>query len=135
MTGMWLSQMACNVVLVAAIGYLWWNRRSARKEDKLTAYLNVLESRATQLDDETLRYKERCETQLKALARICESARTILERGRWQHSLYPTLEEEELKEAAQITGAETPREIPGNPPPARLDTGLDLKSLLKDQLA
>lgn len=148
MTLTWALQWAINSFLLVACMVLWLERRrglGAFAPEKLTAYLNVLEARATSLETESLRHREKVGLQLKSLHQICEQARSILERGHAQlRSLCPTSEEGELRLVAETKTVEklpSPESIPTlqelEKTQDRLtsEIGLDLKTILKDQLA
>ncbi len=143
----WTLQWTLNVFFLAAAALWWWNRRQANEKvnNRVVAYLNVLESKANQMESEADHYRQRFETQLKALLKICDQAQTILERGRIEIAQPPSREEAELRELGKHSPARLSAHSGGTIPTLlqlektreRLKTEglLDLKTVLKDQLA
>lgn len=152
MTGIWMVQLALDVALILTIMALWKPERQKKgeesaSEERIKASLNVLETRALQLEKDIQQYRKTIDEQLNALLAICDQARQILARGQTRITAFaPTLEEDELKLSSAPPSAETTSVAASHKIPTlqeleaarvrhRSDITLDLKTILKDQLA
>jgi len=145
MEWIWAVQ-ATLLALLSALAFCVWRvqRRLSRflAEDRVIAGLNILEARLQEWDAEARDRKEKAIQQLRILVRVCEKAKEILEHNQTQGASSISLEENELKAlVAEPTLPDETQSIPTlqqvEETKKRLkgDIALDLRSLLRDQLA
>lgn len=153
MTWIWIVQLALDVALILTVMALWKPERQSSSEDsasegRITASLNVLETRALQLEKDIQGYRKTIDEQLTTLLAICDQARQILDKGQARVTNFlPSLEEDELRVTPteiipapvepSITALKIPtlQELEAVRLRHRSDITLDLKTILKDQLA
>lgn len=146
MNWIWFAQLALDVGLILTVMALW--RPSPKvadeNEERVTQSLNLLESRAAQLERDMQSYRKVIDEQLNALLGVCEQARGLLDRHSMKVTAFtPSREERELKAAVHPQGQ--PEAIAAKIPTLQelerikrrhhSDITLDLKTLLRDQLA
>jgi len=141
-------------VLVFVALVLWWFERCRRlksltAEDRLREALSQWEIQVTEFKKELAEYREKVQSQVEALAKLGDEARTILVKGRHRVTAFPpSQEEEELRTlvCAKVESQVSPgvssqqkiptvKEIEQTRERLKSDIILDLKSLLKEQLA
>lgn len=153
MSWIWMAQLALDVALIFTImSLLKPDRRRATEDasdERITAALNVLETRALQLEKDIQQYRKTIDEQLAGLLGLCDQARQIIDRNQTRvTSFTPSWEEEELKgtrlvappsSAAESAAVEpkipTLQELEQTRQRHREEVALDLKTILRDQLA
>lgn len=142
----WSFQIASDLLLIG-LAIVWFRERTrlrlAHDEARAVAGLNVLEARAKGQEAEWRRLLEQVEVEFRRLQRIGDHAQRILDKTRQTLSgMAPTLEESELKAVTQgpeknvVPDAAIPslKELERTRDRLRTESGIDLKSLLKEQL-
>jgi len=146
MTGIWFAQLALDIGLIVTVMVLWRptpKKAQEETEERVTQSLNLLESRAAQLERDMQGYRKVIDEQLNALLGVCEQARTLLDKYPGRVTAFaPSREERELKAAVHPAQVETPsakiptlHELEQIKRRHHSDITLDLKTLLRDQLA
>ncbi len=147
MSWIWMAQLALDVGLIFTVMALWRpnpKKNAEEVEERIAGSLNLLESRAAQLEKEMQAHRKVIDEQLSSLLGVCEQARNLLDKSPWRvTSFTPSREERELKSLAQPD--RHPEVVPTKIPTLQeleqvkrrhhSDITLDLKTLLKDQLA
>jgi len=136
---LWIIQIGVDLILVGAILF-WLRERMIAKvhssSDKFEVAMQLLEGRAKQLEMDSLVSREKVETQLERLTKICDEASRILSRETSQEANFtPTIEEFELKSALQAPQAiPTLEQIERTEQRLKTEIQFNLRSLLSDQL-
>jgi len=146
MNWIWLAQLGLDVGLILTVMALWrpTPKVADQTEERVTQSLNLLETRAAQLERDMQSYRKVIDEQLNALLGVCEQARSLLDRQSMKVTAFsPSREERELKAAMPSNGqpeafsAKIPtlQELERIKRRHHSDITLDLKTLLRDQLA
>jgi hypothetical protein len=146
MEWIWAAQ-AATAFFVGVLGLWVWRLRCGVAQqsngERVTASLHILETRIQEWDREVQSHREKMAQELRALQRICERAKEILERGQAEGlAQSPSQEEKELKHlaldaapAAEPSAIPTLQQVEETKKRLRQHLSFDLRSLLRDQLA
>ncbi len=144
-------QLLLDMALIAALAW-WWLDRVNRTKDRVSSEqmndsVNQWEMRLRGFEEELADYRAKMQAQLAVLTKMGEEAKEILIRGRHRITAFPpSSEEEELRliagSAVTISSEDlahskipTLSEVERTRERLRSDLTVDLKTLLKDQLA
>lgn len=130
-------QVLTLVFLCALLVYVRRRRTDKEGQARLTACLNVVESRAQELERASELYRRKMEDGLKRLAGICDKASELVERGFEFSHFSPSEEERELKSIVPDARNEIPQvqEIERTRHRLREELKIERSALLRDQLA
>jgi len=163
MTWIVVLQMLVNLVLISGLVWVWNERNnqvSPAPDPELSSLKLALERRVIQAEEEIRKHGERAQEQIRHLSRIAEEASRLLKKAQTPaYNFAPSVEECELKAALTVdSGMEglrhlnheetvaSPHEQSGKSIPTlaqlertrqrlKSDISVDLRTLLKDQLA
>jgi hypothetical protein len=136
---LFLIQLGLDAIAVGAF-VVWMTTRKARaalQSAETTEEFNRISSRFKEMENEMLRYRDKMEVQLTVLKKVCDEAARIVARSHMlEFSSEPTIEETELKSAAQSNREQIPtlKQIEKTRGRLEGEIRVDLRSLLRDQL-
>lgn len=135
----WLSWGLQATTLMGLVGLLFYVRRRRQEDNqaRLTACLNVVESRAEELERASEVYRRKMEDAIKRLSNICDKAATLVDRGFEFNAFSPSEEERELKTIVPDSKDEIPsiKEIERTRHRLREELKVDKIQVLRDQLS
>lgn|SRR3989338_7131630 len=111
-------------------------RLGPEQEGRITACVNVVETRTEALERSAEIYRRKIEESLKRLNRICDRATVWLERGPEMGSLPPSSEENELRGLVPVESQEIPtlRELEQTRFRLKNELIVERSEVLRDQL-
>lgn len=155
MSWIWITQIALDLAFIFTLMALLKpdNKKAIEEstiDDKIAVALQGMENRTRQLERDILQYRKTIEEQQSALLGLYEKARQLIEQNENRLTTYsPSWEEQEFK-ATAVTVAEkaepvssassepkipTLQELEQTRERHRHEVNLDLKTILRDQLA
>ena len=146
MDWIWLIQLAIDVGLIVGIMILFKPSKDLEAEDRerrIRELAEALERRVEELERELSKNRQAFEEQTQRLQHICRQARDLLDQGQVRITAFaPSQEEFELKgirKEQTVDSAEhkiqTLKEMEDSQDQPRKDMELDLKTILRSQLA
>lgn len=133
---MWVLHLVTVVGLVGLLFYVRKRRVSREQEERVTACLNVVETRTEAMERVSENYRRKMEEGLRRLNVICDKASQLVDRGFGGGNFSPSFEERELKALVPDEKNEIPTlkdvEITRNR--LREELALDPDRVLREQL-
>lgn len=133
---MWVLHLVTVAGLVGLLVYVRRRRVSRDEEERVTACLNVVETRSEAMERFSESYRRKMDEGLKRLNLICDKANTLVERGFGVGTFPPSFEERELRTLVPDERHEIPTLIQVEQTQSRLrdELTLDNESVLREQL-